>query len=63
MDPKNNIVFIHCQENMSRSVIFLVAYLCLTRVAEDAASALSIVLEKLQMSVSKKKNMKVGDIE
>lgn len=44
-----NYVFIHCQENKSRSVVFLSIYLYFSGKSPDIASALSLTHSKLSI--------------
>lgn len=44
---EHNYIIVHCQENKSRSVMFLTAYLYLTQQYTDVATALAWVNEKL----------------
>ena len=45
-DPKN-VILVHCQENMTRSVVFLTSYLYLTGKESDIPSGLEIVWNRL----------------
>lgn len=45
-----NFVLVHCQENRSRSVLFLSAYLYLSGKVTDIATALATVNESLGIS-------------
>ena len=48
-ENEDNIVLVHCQENMTRSVVFLASFLYLSGSEEDIASALAMVNDLLAL--------------